>query len=790
MANWTYVRNTDPNDKTKEILLREGTLQIFLHQFANITPEEVRQIKNSGRYVIEEGIIENAEEAGGGPGSGPIFRSSALYAVAQEAKEIAEAARTRAESGASKAEVLERLPIYNALNYGVEPSSTEVSTQMKALVATVSAAGGGIIYFPPQAGEFGYTMKNIVMKSHIYLWMAPGVFFRPPPGITENNSVLEYGAFNKNEWVEDVGSFGRLRIDLSNFTVQTKNVKAINFSSCRHAHFEWIDIVGNETVSAGSEHTNERGEKVKNRGTEQGLIYFTPNGYKTAGGEQLMPTDVRIDMCTATQAHYPGSGLVQFNAGKDLSFGTMRSEGGITCRIETDWNGEPSSFAPTANTIITSSVINMTGSLANGFINNAKVLAEKLTAGVTGLVEGNYYFVVGATANTFELAATEGGAGIKIAGHELEAATTKFKPGLAAIEAIGIENITVDTIVCEKGQAAFSTIPHENWIRGVHIKSATARGCSQWCIDGPNATGAERDVTVDVGECNGTGGAETGFEQIGTTGKTGGLMVTSGKYTMAYYSSPFYIGQLLVKNVSGHGIFNFPNLHIGGLTIEECGESAIIDVEATTEQFAILNGSAARSRIDRVKIVNCGTKGILSGYMERTDIGTFEASDNRGGSAKMEYGIEAWHKSVVAVADSVRVEGATKAPYRSGTEEANVMVSGVSEWKKLVMNANTETPTGQNPAARVEGNGTIVRLRGIPKCKTATITAGTAVATIPLFPAGVGKSRPLVTVQWVTIFSAGASHNIEVNSSGEILLGGSLLVGESIWLDTSTINLT
>jgi hypothetical protein len=98
---------------------------------------------------------------------------------------------------------------------------------------------------------------------------------------------------------------------------------------------------------------------------------------------------------------------------------------------------ETTPFTPTANTVIGSSVINLTGAKGKGFLNGKKV-SMTLTAGVTGLVQGVNYFVVGEATNSFELSLTEGGAAVKVEGHELEAASSKafFHTSTAGVESI------------------------------------------------------------------------------------------------------------------------------------------------------------------------------------------------------------------------------------------------------------------------------------------------------------------------------------------------------------------
>ena len=64
MANWTYVGNRDPNDGTKAIRLRGGQLIMPLGSYAELQPEEVQQILNAGKYILQEGIVAPAVNAG------------------------------------------------------------------------------------------------------------------------------------------------------------------------------------------------------------------------------------------------------------------------------------------------------------------------------------------------------------------------------------------------------------------------------------------------------------------------------------------------------------------------------------------------------------------------------------------------------------------------------------------------------------------------------------------------------------------------------------------------------
>ena len=109
------------------------------------------------------------------------------------------------------------------------------------------------------------------------------------------------------------------------------------------------------------------------------------------------------------------------------SYGKNEAAKGASAKMT--WLGltESAAYTPTSNTAIGSSVLNLTGAKSKGFTNGATVVVRKLTASITGLlVEKRLLYVVGEATNTFELAYEEGGAGIKVAGHELETASTEF----------------------------------------------------------------------------------------------------------------------------------------------------------------------------------------------------------------------------------------------------------------------------------------------------------------------------------------------------------------------------
>jgi hypothetical protein len=82
-------------------------------------------------------------------------------------------------------------------------------------------------------------------------------------------------------------------------------------------------------------------------------------------------------------------------------------------------------YAPTSETAVNGTVINLTGAKAKGFVNGASVVFRELTGSVTGLVATRPYYVVGEATNGFEVALEEGGTAVKVTGHALEATGTK-----------------------------------------------------------------------------------------------------------------------------------------------------------------------------------------------------------------------------------------------------------------------------------------------------------------------------------------------------------------------------
>src|ERR1700729_3973132 len=93
--------------------------------------------------------------------------------------------------------------------------------------------------------------------------------------------------------------------------------------------------------------------------------------------------------------------------------------------------GVETAFTPTTLTAINGTVINLTGAKSKGFTNGQRVQFTTLTSGVTNIKVNTAYWIVGEATNGFEVSLTEGGAALKVEGHELETATTKV--GLAAV---------------------------------------------------------------------------------------------------------------------------------------------------------------------------------------------------------------------------------------------------------------------------------------------------------------------------------------------------------------------
>lgn len=107
------------------------------------------------------------------------------------------------------------------------------------------------------------------------------------------------------------------------------------------------------------------------------------------------------------------------------AYGKNEALAGATAKMT--WVGLFSSaaYALTSGTAISGSTINLTGAIAKGFTNGKVVVFRKLTASVTGLVAERPYYVVGEATNSFEVALEEGGAAVKVTGHELEAASSE-----------------------------------------------------------------------------------------------------------------------------------------------------------------------------------------------------------------------------------------------------------------------------------------------------------------------------------------------------------------------------
>ena len=124
--------------------------------------------------------------------------------------------------------------------------------------------------------------------------------------------------------------------------------------------------------------------------------------------------------------------LVFFAVWLALGFSSLTGYGknaaleGVTAKAL--WLGGFSSVgkAPTSNTAVAASLINMTGSKAAGWTNGKLVVCRSITGGVTNILAKETFYIVGEVTNGFELALEESGTAIKVAGHELETGSTEF----------------------------------------------------------------------------------------------------------------------------------------------------------------------------------------------------------------------------------------------------------------------------------------------------------------------------------------------------------------------------
>lgn len=227
-------------------------------------------------------------------------------------------------------------------------------------------------------------------------------------------------------------------------------------------------------------------------------------------------------------------------------------------------------------------------------------------------------------------------------------------------KARGSDGLSIDTLVCEKGFCPFSLIPHTNYIRGeTSFGSVTAKACSGGGYIGPGAVGSvegagntgplEGVVTIRSLSVDGAGGALD--PEFGN--QTQGLFypnILSSDFKTVHVN----IGSLTVKNVTGNGLWIFPNLRIGVVEIENAAEHGMVDRgegrwEANTY-----------AKLGRVRLTNCCSGGATHpaflGGLDRLDIESFEAIDTRGAKNRMSYGMEVWSKMTVNV-DRIRGEG-------------------------------------------------------------------------------------------------------------------------------------
>jgi hypothetical protein len=140
---------------------------------------------------------------------------------------------------------------------------------------------------------------------------------------------------------------------------------------------------------------------------------------------------------------------------------------------------------PTGATAIGASLITMAGAKAAGWTNGKMVYAKAVTGAVENILPKRTYFIIGETAEGFELAEEEGGAAIKVAGHNLEAASTEFqllkevnvtgkrvatKFKLPVVKRLAEEEITPEITV-----SAVTEVTHAGWFDTEAIAAGKCR---------------------------------------------------------------------------------------------------------------------------------------------------------------------------------------------------------------------------------------------------------------------------------------------------------------------------
>jgi hypothetical protein len=113
-----------------------------------------------------------------------------------------------------------------------------------------------------------------------------------------------------------------------------------------------------------------------------------------------------------------------------------------------------------------------------------------------------------------------------------------------------------------------------------------------------------------------------------------------------------------------------------------------------------------------------------------------------------------------------------------------VINAGIGAWTTITLGAKVEAGSLQLPAARVEGNSAVARLRGRPQVKAGEeLKAGETLGTIS---AGL---RPPSIVEATGVVSSGASLRVIIAATGVITLGAAMAAEVHVTLDSLTYNL-
>ena len=330
-------------------------------------------------------------------------------------------------------------------------------------------------------------------------------------------------------------------------------------------------------------------------------------------------------------------------------------------------------YAPTSDTAIGSSVINLTGIESKagpvwegGTSNTPIIIFRKLTTGVTGLSTGVAYYVVKGTANSFECATTHDGTGIKVEGHALETGSTEIALMASGEDNTAVGNYALGSLTTGGGNIAI----------GKNAGSALTTGEENVVI------GCEAGTSMQTPIGNVFVGFRAGFDN--TTGQwhvSMGYGALSANTTGDANTAIGY--QAMTVNTTGGG-----NTAIGyraGYSLTKGSENTLVGVEAgrslTTGESNVMIGAEAGGQetgSNKLYIANSNTT-------EPLIYGNFTEKELRLYTTKLGfYGVTpvARHAAIAEVPTTA----ATKtSPYGFTTEaQANDIVKAINELRKAL----------------------------------------------------------------------------------------------------------